>query len=73
MSGADIAEMVARLLACRGLRVAPAVSWWERLIEAWRIAERWEYLGEDGRWHRYWRRNGRVPDAAIMGARKEGK
>lgn len=56
---------LSRALAARNLRVAPRVAWWERLVERTRLAERWEYVGRDGRWHRYWRRNGRVPGAAI--------
>jgi hypothetical protein len=56
---------LSRALCARGLRPAPTLGWRERLVERTGLAERWEYLGADDRWHPYWRRNGSVPDAAI--------
>lgn len=57
---------MARVRSARGIRLAMDLAPWERALEATRrLGERWEYLGADGRWHKYWRRNGSVPDAAI--------
>ena len=55
----EIFVSTSRALATRNLRVVWDCSWWERLVE------RWEYLAASGEWVRFWRRNGRVPDAAI--------
>lgn len=57
-------EHMQRALRMR-LRLALAVSWWERLVERFGIAERWEWQPElDGLWRRYWRRNGSLPRGA---------
>lgn len=56
---------LSRALCARGLRPAPSIVWWERLVERAGVAERWEYLAAGGRWRRYWRREGSVPDDAI--------
>jgi hypothetical protein len=72
---AEIARVVGRGMRARGLRIAMRLAWWEVLLETgnrrwWRpwfagIGGRWEYLGADDRWHRYWRRGGSVPDEAL--------
>jgi hypothetical protein len=55
-----------RALAARNLRACWDCGRLERLVERTGVAERWEYLAADGvTWVRFWRRNGRVPDAAI--------
>lgn len=44
------------------IRIAEDVTLWERLVEATRIAERWEcWDSVQGRWRRYWRRDGSLP------------
>jgi hypothetical protein len=57
---------LARALAARNIRACWDCGWLERLVERSGLAERWEYLAVDGvTWVRFWRRGGRVPDAAI--------
>jgi hypothetical protein len=56
---------LSRALAARNLRPVASIGVAGRLVERTGLAERWEFLGSDGCWHRYWRRYGSVPDDAI--------
>ncbi len=46
-----------------GIRIAPRLAWWERLIERTGYVERWEYWSVH-RWVRYWRHDGSIPAKA---------
>lgn len=63
MTGHDLHELEqhVRKVMQWELRMAMHLSWWEKAIERTGWWERWEWQTPDGRWVRFWRRDGRLP------------